>query len=80
MLYWALLAGFIGLLVLLAISKVYRVVQRRNMLERLREHDSALSPLAEFHQQFRRLQRRSRIHQAEQLWLQDIRPPSSPSD
>ncbi|WP_374000379.1 hypothetical protein [Bdellovibrio bacteriovorus] len=57
MLYWALLAGFIGLLVLIAISKVYRVVQRRNMLERLREHDSALSPLAEFHQQFRRLQR-----------------------
>lgn len=31
-------------------------------------------------QQFRRLQRRLRIHQAEQLWLQDIRPPSIPTD
>lgn len=57
MLYWALLAGFIGLVILIFIGKIYRVVQRRNMLERLKEHDSALTPLAQFHQSFRRLQR-----------------------
>ncbi|UOF01387.1 hypothetical protein [Bdellovibrio reynosensis] len=57
MLYWAMLAAFIGLVILLVVAKIYRVVQRRNMLQRLKEHDSALSPLAQFHQSFRKLQR-----------------------
>lgn len=61
MLYWAILASCLGLVLLLALTKVYRIVQRRNMLERLREHDSALSPLAEFHQGYRRLQRSNSV-------------------
>ncbi|WP_413612490.1 hypothetical protein [Bdellovibrio sp. HCB-110] len=61
MLYWAILAGVIGLIILLCVSKIYRVVQRRNMLERLKEHDSALTPLAQFHQSMRRLQRTNTV-------------------
>ncbi|MFV8258890.1 hypothetical protein ACNQKP_13870 [Bdellovibrio bacteriovorus] len=57
MLYWGILAAFLGVIALIAITKIYRVIQRRNMLERLREHDSALTPLSEFHQNYRRLQR-----------------------
>lgn len=61
MLYWAIVAAAFGVAVLLLVSKIYRVVQRRNMLERLKEHDSALSPLAEFHQNLRRLQRTNTV-------------------
>lgn len=57
MLYWGLVAAVLGLVALIAISRIYRIVQRRNMLERLREHDSSLTPLSEFHQNYRRLQR-----------------------
>jgi len=57
MLYWGLLAAAIGLLILGVVVRIYRYVQRRNMLERLKEHDSALSPLAQFHQSMRRLHR-----------------------
>lgn len=75
MLYWGLLASVIGLFILLAISKVYRVVQRRNMLERLREHDSALAPLPEFHQNLRRLQRKNAVffgQQASQAEAEEV--------
>ena len=49
----------------------------RTCRRRLQQHRQEVRRMA---QQFRRLQRRSRIHQAEQLWLQDIRPPSIPND
>lgn len=49
----------------------------RTCRRRLQQHRQELRRMA---QQFRRLQRRLRIHQAEQLWLQDIRPPSIPTD
>ena len=49
----------------------------RTCRRRLQQHRQEVRRMA---QQFRRLQRRLRIHQAEQLWLQDIRPPSIPSD
>lgn len=62
MLYWAILAGAMGLVLLLILTKIYRVVQRRSMLERLREHDSALSPLSQFHQDLRRLQRKNAVY------------------
>jgi len=32
-------------------------MQRRNVIEKLKEHDSALSPVAQFHQNMRKLQR-----------------------
>ncbi len=49
----------------------------RTCRRRLQQHRQEVRRMA---QQFRRLQRRLRIHQAEQLWLQDIRPPSIPND
>lgn len=61
MLYWALLFSGIGLIFLIFAARIFRGVQRRNMLARLREHDSALSPLAQFHQSFRRLQRMNTV-------------------
>lgn len=61
LLYWAILAGFISFIILLFASKIYRIIQRRNMLGRLKEHDSALSPLAQFHQSLRRLQRTNTV-------------------
>lgn len=61
MMYWAILAGVIGLFVLVLMTKIFRSVQRRKIIERLKEHDSALSPLAEFHQRFRRMQRENTV-------------------
>lgn len=49
----------------------------RTCRRRLQQHRQEVRRMA---QQFRRLHRRLRIHQAEQLWLQDIRPPSIPND
>lgn len=69
-LYWALLAGVIALALVAAGFKIYRTVQRRRMLEDLREHDAALSPLAQFHQSFRKLQRQNRVF----FGVQDVPP------
>ncbi len=55
--YWVILLAVIGLLASLIIFKVVRVIQRRNMIERLKEHDSALTPLTQFHTSMRKLQR-----------------------
>lgn len=56
-LYWAILLAALVLTGTLAALKIWRHSQRREMLLRLKEHDSALSPLQEFHQNMRRLQR-----------------------
>ncbi|WP_216902898.1 hypothetical protein [Synechococcus sp. CCY 9618] len=49
----------------------------RTCRRRLQQHRQEVRRMA---QQFRRLQGRLRIHQAEQLWLQDIRPTPNPDD
>ena len=49
----------------------------RTCRRRLQQHRQEVRRMA---QQFRRLQRRVRIHQAEQLWLQDLRPTPNPGD
>lgn len=56
-LYWMLLLGVLILFVSAIVIKVIRIMQRRNMLERLKEHDSAVAPLPQFHQSMRKLQR-----------------------
>ncbi|MDG0815828.1 hypothetical protein [Bdellovibrio svalbardensis] len=56
-LYWVILLAAIGLIISLIVFKVVRVIQRRNMIERLKEHDSALAPLTQFHTSMRKLQR-----------------------
>jgi hypothetical protein len=55
--FWIILLAVLGLVLASVAMKIYRVVQRRNILEGLKKHDSALSPLAEYHQGFRKLQR-----------------------
>jgi hypothetical protein len=60
-LYWALLGGVILLAAIIASMRIYRVVQRRKMMEELREHDAAISPLAQFHQGFRKIQRQNKV-------------------
>lgn len=59
--YWAMIAGVLGLAILIFLTKILRIVQRRNMLSSLREHESALTPLAQFHQSLRRLQRQNKV-------------------
>ncbi len=49
----------------------------RTCRRRLQQHRQEVRRMA---QQFRRLQRRVRIHQAEQLWLQDLQPTRNPGD
>lgn len=71
-LYWAILASIIGLIVLFIAARIFRYVQRRNMIERLKEHDSALSPVAEFHQNFRRMQRVNTVFFGGQAKPEDI--------
>lgn len=56
-LYWALLGTVIFLVLAVIAIKIFRIVQRKNILEKLREHDAAISPLSQFHQTIRRLQR-----------------------
>lgn len=71
-LYWAILVGILGLIVLIILGRVYRAVQRRAMLEKLREHDSALSPLSQFHQNLRRLQRQNAVYFGIPATTQDV--------
>lgn len=57
MLYWFALLGSIAFVALVVSLRVWRMNQRREMLLRLKEHDVALSPMQEFHQAMRKLQR-----------------------
>lgn len=57
LLYWLLLLTVILLVGGMVALRVWRLNQRREMLLRLKEHDVALSPLQEFHQAMRKLQR-----------------------
>ncbi|MNJ96702.1 hypothetical protein D3C87_144320 [compost metagenome] len=60
-LYWVILAAVIGLLVALIGSKIYRVLQRRRIVEGLKQHDSAQSPISEFYASLRQLQRNNQV-------------------
>lgn len=55
--YWIALAVILAVLTSWLGSKIYRVVQRRRLLEDLKKHDSALSPISEFYANLRKLQR-----------------------
>ncbi len=59
--YWLVL---VGVLVLVSVSigfRVWRHNQRQAMLEKLKQHESSLSPLQEFHQSMRKLQRSNTV-------------------
>lgn len=55
--YILFVLALLGLIGLYVAQKIYRVIQRRRLLEKLKEHDSALAPLPQFHQSMRKLQR-----------------------
>ncbi len=59
--YFLIVLVVVLLAFLLIGQKTYRISQRRKLLRRLKEHDSALSPLAQFHQSMRRLQRENAV-------------------
>lgn len=59
--YWVILLAVIGVAAALIGSKIYRVMQRRRIVERLKEHDSAQTPILEFYASLRRLQRHSPV-------------------
>jgi hypothetical protein len=59
--YWLLLLGSIAFVALMIALRIWRFNQRREMLLRLKEHDVALSPLQEFHQAMRKLQRANSV-------------------
>lgn len=55
--WWLILFGIIAAIAATALFQLRRRWQKRRLLEKLREHDAALSPLAEFHQKLRLLKR-----------------------
>lgn len=73
MLYWLILLGSLAFVALVMGLRVWRFNQRRAMLERLKEHDAALSPLQEFHQAMRRLQRSSPVFYGQEAQPTELR-------
>lgn len=71
-LYWVILVAVLGLIIAGIVFKVIRVIQRRNMIERLKEHDSALSPISQFHQSMRKVQRSNPAFFSGQTTADDI--------
>lgn len=55
--YWAVLLTSLVLLLSWAGFRWRRHLQKKRLLEKMREHDSALPPLTDFHQKLRRLAR-----------------------
>jgi hypothetical protein len=73
LLYWLFLlgvllfvAGFVGL-------RIWRYQQRKAMLERLKKHDLALSPIQQFHQSMRRLQRENPAFYGKEATPEELR-------
>lgn len=60
-LYWGLLAVFILTLGLTVFFRVLRHLQRKSMIERLKQYDSALSPVNQFYHSLRQLQRSNTV-------------------
>jgi hypothetical protein len=72
-LYWLVLFGSIAFVAVLVWLKIWRYNQRREMLLRLKEHDAAMSPLMEFHQNMRRLQRANAVFYGKEATEQELR-------
>jgi len=73
MLYWFALLGSIAFVVVLIALRIWRHNQRREMLVRLKEHDVALSPLQEFHQSMRKLQRGNAVFYGKEATADELR-------
>lgn len=71
-LYWALMVGVLLVVIGVVSAKLFRVVQRRNMIRRLKRHDSAQSPIAEFYATQRRIQRSNPVFFGGEAELADV--------
>lgn len=71
--YWLILLGSVLFVAILVGLKIWRYNQRREMLLRLKEHDAAQSPLTEFHQSMRRLQRSNPVFFGKEASKQELR-------
>lgn len=71
--YWLALVGGIALVAVLVGLRIWRFNQRREMLLRLKEHDAALSPLLEFHQSMRKLQRANSVFYGKEAEIEELR-------
>jgi hypothetical protein len=72
-LYWIFLLAVLGAMGSLIGLRIWRFNQRRAMLERLKEHDSALNPLQEFHQSMRKLQRANPVFYGKEATAEELR-------
>ncbi|MBX3041456.1 MAG: hypothetical protein KF789_12180 [Bdellovibrionaceae bacterium] len=59
--WWIVLGGFLLGLALVAALQVRKRLQRRRLVELLESHDSALSPISEFHRTLRMIRRDSPV-------------------
>lgn len=71
--YWLVMVGVLLLTVALVGLRFWRYNQRKAMLQRLKEHDLALSPLQEFHQSMRRLQRANSVFYDKEATPEELR-------
>ncbi len=72
-LYWLVLLGIFVVVGVLAVLKAWRYHQRREMLLGLKDHESALSPLQEFHQNMRRLRRENPVFYGMEATPEELR-------
>ncbi|MBC7372251.1 MAG: hypothetical protein H7326_11835 [Bdellovibrionaceae bacterium] len=72
-LYWILLLATIGIVIFAIVLRVWRASQRRAMLERLKQHDSALTPIQEFHGSMRKLQRANPVFYGKDATSEELR-------
>lgn len=72
LLYWLVLGGSILLVGLLIGLRVWRYQQRKAMLERLKEHDLAATPIQQFHQSMRKLQRTNFAFYGKEAPIEDL--------
>lgn len=71
-LYWAILGVVLGGLFVTIFYKIFRVIQRKNMLERLKQYDSVQSPEQQYHASYRKLQRTSPVFYEQAVSSEDV--------
>ncbi len=65
--WWIVAGGSLAIVCVLMGVHFRKRFQRKRLIESLRRHDSALSPISEFHQTLRRLRRDSRVFYSQEF-------------
>ena len=71
--YWMILFAAIGIVTVSIVLRIWRASQRRAMLERLKQHDSAMTPIQEFHGSMRKLQRANPVFYGKEVGNEVLR-------